>query len=360
MKILYVALKYDSGRPERGFSFEHYNIYDSLVKMNNGQHAIIYFPFDEEISKLGYQGMNKKLLETVYREKPDLCFFYLFAEEIKKETIKEITEKGNTITYNWFADDNWRFDSFSKYFAPCFHFVSTTDLKAIPKYQKIGYQNVIKTQYACNHFLYKPVSENSNSLTKDYEFDVSFVGQPYGSRRKIIEAVNRSGVAKVESFGHGWPNGRVSQEKMIRIFEKSKINLNFTSTSIGWTLKGLAHLFLKRKVKWILPQNPMDIIANIKMFITSKGGQIKGRNFEVPGCGGFLLTGTPDNLEDYYELGKEVAVFKNTDDLINKIKYYLSNPEEMEKIRIAGYEKTLREHTYEKRFNDIFKKMGLV
>ena len=45
MKILYIAMKYDYGDPQRGFSFEHYNFYDSLIKMNNGSNEIVYFSF---------------------------------------------------------------------------------------------------------------------------------------------------------------------------------------------------------------------------------------------------------------------------------------------------------------------------
>ena len=46
--------------------------------------------------------------------------------------------------------------------------------------------------------------------------------------------------------------------------------------------------------------------------------------------------------------------------MIDKIKYYLEHNEEREAIARAGYERTLREHTYEKRFNEIFKTIGLI
>ena len=43
--------------------------------------------------------------------------------------------------------------------------------------------------------------------------------------------------------------------------------------------------------------------------------------------------------------------------MIDKIKYYLEHNEERESIAQAGYERTIREHTYEKRFNNIFKRI---
>jgi spore maturation protein CgeB len=88
--------------------------------------------------------------------------------------------------------------------------------------------------------------------------------------------------------------------------------------------------------------------------------QIKGRNFEVPGCGGFLLTSGAEDLESYYELDKEIVCFDRSDDLIEKIKYYLAHDDERAAIARRGYERTQRDHTYARRFDDIFRKIGLV
>ena len=67
MKILYAALKQNYGNPQLGFSYEHYNFYDTLIKMNGGINEVVYFPFDEIMLKIGRDEMNKKLLEIVYQ-----------------------------------------------------------------------------------------------------------------------------------------------------------------------------------------------------------------------------------------------------------------------------------------------------
>jgi spore maturation protein CgeB len=87
--------------------------------------------------------------------------------------------------------------------------------------------------------------------------------------------------------------------------------------------------------------------------------QIKGRNFEVPGCGGFMLTGMAENLGQYYEIGKEVACFDDRHDLIDKVRYYLKHEDEREAIAQAGYERTMRDHTYPRRFSEIFEQLGM-
>lgn len=352
MKILYVAMKYDYGRPERGYSFEHYNFYDSLVKMDGGRHEIVYFPFDEIMKESGRGGMNEKLLEAARAEKPDLCFFSLFTDEIKKATIKKISRETGVPTFNWFSDDHWRFYNFSKYYAPAFSWISTTDSRAPEKYEKTGYENVIKTQWACNHFLYKPVESETG-------YGVTFVGQPHSDRREIVEKIRSAGV-EVDCFGTGWPNGHVSQNKMIGIFSSSRINLNLTKASGIIGAKPLAKIFLNKRADGSYRlHNPLYWIDNFRSLWNKRREQIKGRNFEVPGCGGFLLTAGADNLEDYYEDGREIVIFRDTADMIDKIKYYLAHDEERKKIAHAGYERTVREHTYEKRFNKIFETIGL-
>lgn len=352
MKIFYAAFKYEYGNVERGFSFEHYNFYDTLIKMNGGRNSVIYFPVDQMLKELGQSQMNKLLLETVLKEKPDLCFFFLVGEEIKKEIIKEITQNHKILTLNWFADDHWKFDNFSKYWAPCFSWVVTTDPLAVKKYRKIGYKNAIHSQWACNHFLCKPLN-----LPKIY--DVTFLGQPHGNRKKIIKKIKKARI-NIECWGWGWSKGCISENKMVEIFSESKINLGLTNGSFEGPIKSLFRIFFKKDInKKIRFSNPLSWLGNLKMILNKRKNQLKGRNYDIPGCGSFLLTQDADDLKNRYQDGKEIVIFKNKKDLIEKIKYYLKNEQERENIAKAGYERTMKDHTYEKRFNEIFSIMGL-
>ncbi|PIT88173.1 MAG: hypothetical protein COU29_04140 [Candidatus Magasanikbacteria bacterium CG10_big_fil_rev_8_21_14_0_10_36_32] len=352
MKILYIGLKYDYGQEERGYSFEHYNFYDSLVKMENGRHNVIYFPFDEMLLTMTQLEMNQKLLEKVEEEKPDLCFFFLFTDEIYTNTIKKITDSG-VLTYNWFADDHWRWSIFSKYYAPNFSWVSTTDSQAVEKYRNIGYNNVIKTQWACNHFLYKKSVDN-----KDYKHEVSFVGASHGNRKKIIAKIVKAGV-KIDCYGAGWTKGRVNQEQMMEIFSSSKINLNLTESSGGINIKNLIKIFISKSQHKLKINSPRYWLNYARSMLAMRRKQIKGRTFEIAGCGGFLISGEADNVGDYYIPDKEIVLYSNENDLLKKIKYYLTHDVQREEIRIGGYKRTISEHTYENRFKEIFKQIGL-
>jgi spore maturation protein CgeB len=315
MKILYAGMKYDYGRPEWGLSFEHNNFYCTLKEMD---YEVIYFDCLSVLKKEGRKKMNQQLLDIVYNEKPDLLFTIIMEDEFDPKVIKKISRETSTVTYNWFCDDHWRFDKFSKRWAPCFNWVSTTDQESISKYQKNGYTNVIKTQWGVNPFLYV-----KKDLPKIY--DVTFVGQNHSNRKKLIKQLQNKGI-QIECFGRGWHNGKVSQEEMINIFNQSKINLNLNNSSTN---------------KWY-------------RFWKKDREQIKGRNFEVPGTGGFLLTGVADNLQQYFNYQQEVGIYQSESELAEQILFYLQNNEERENIAQAGYNRSLKEHSYTKRFEEIF------
>jgi len=366
MRILYVAMKYDYGKLEQGYSFEHYNFYHSLLHMG---HDIIYFDFMTLMQKYGRKRMNRLLLEAVRAKKPGLLFCVLFTNELDQNVIREISESTDIVTLNWFCDDHWRFDSFSRYWAPCFDSVVTTAKSALPKYEKLGYRNVIKSQWACNHFLYR-------KLDLPLEYDVTFVGQPYGNRREILQALRDAGI-NVQMWGSGWESGRLSQENMICIFNQSRINLNLpkASTPIS-TPEARARNVARRLLscslnivpfgsqlktmgkRWLSAiRHPTSAVKTADL--SKYPDQIKARNFEIPGCGGFLLTGLAEDLGNYYEVGKEIVCFEDVDSLIEKLHYYLRHGDERAAIAQAGYQRTLSEHTYVHRFTQIFQRLGL-
>ncbi len=351
LKILFCAFKYEYGKPELGLSFEYRNFYEVLKSMQGVEAK--FFAVDEIMGTSGRDGMNKQLIGQVENQKPDLLFCFLFTEEIKKATINYITHKTATKTFNWFADDHWRFPIFSKRWAPLFTAVSTTDSQAVAKYKSIGI-NVIKTQWAANMALYKPQLNVSGQ--KSNVCDITFVGKKYGNRESYINFL-KSRQLSAEGYGGGWPSGRVSFEAMLEIFSSSKINLNFTESYFSWP-KQLAKLLVKKELGNYRP-NIQYPISNIQSLIGARRPQIKGRTFEIPACGGFLLTGRADNLGEYYIEGKEAVVFNNSQDLAEKCKYYLAHEQERKAIALAGYQRTLKEHTYEHRFRLIFQAMGL-
>jgi spore maturation protein CgeB len=83
------------------------------------------------------------------------------------------------------------------------------------------------------------------------------------------------------------------------------------------------------------------------------------RDFEVPMSDGFYMVEYMEELEEFFEIGKEVVCYTGPEDLVKQVKYYLRHDSERERIRRAGHERCLRDHTWQKRFEMAFKQMGM-
>jgi hypothetical protein len=73
---------------------------------------------------------------------------------------------------------------------------------------------------------------------------------------------------------------------------------------------------------------------------------INYRTFETTGAGTLLLTNYTRGLEKLFDLDSEIVVYKNYQELDEKVKYYLKNENERVKIQNAGFERAKKDHTY--------------
>lgn len=72
------------------------------------------------------------------------------------------------------------------------------------------------------------------------------------------------------------------------------------------------------------------------------------RVFDVLACHGFLLTTWQPEIAELFEDGKELVIFSEKEELLDKISYYLKHDDERKKIAEEGYNKICCDYTYEK------------
>ena len=77
------------------------------------------------------------------------------------------------------------------------------------------------------------------------------------------------------------------------------------------------------------------------------------RLFEATGVGTMLLTDRKDNLGELFEIGKEVVTYASPEEAAELIHHYLIHPDEAQAIAKAGQARTLREHTYRHRMEEL-------
>lgn len=346
MKIVYAGVHYDYYSPRRGPSFEYTNFYLTLKNMRGVQ--VIEYPYDK-IVEIGKKKFNDNLVKLIKQENPDFFFAFMYTDELERDALRYIKNETRTQSLAWFADDYWRFWNYSKHWPPYFSSVVTTYSRAREWYKRAGYQNVFHSQWACNTRLYHPLD-----LSRD--IDISFVGQWKPEREKIIRTIENAGV-KIHTFGFGWPKGRVSHEEMLHIFSRSKINLNLNVHRSLLSPQALSRLVLKKSINRFTFD--FHLLDNLKAYLHFGIPHTHARPFELAGCRTFVISGLSEDIGKYYREGEEMVFYTSPKDLAEKVRYYLGHELEREKIADRAYRRTLSEHTYEKRFHDIFKAVGL-
>jgi len=78
-----------------------------------------------------------------------------------------------------------------------------------------------------------------------------------------------------------------------------------------------------------------------------------GRLFEATGMGTLLVTDWKKNLHEMFEPGKEVVCYRTPEECAEMVQYYLGHDEERKAIARAGQQRTLREHTYYQRMQEL-------
>ncbi len=77
------------------------------------------------------------------------------------------------------------------------------------------------------------------------------------------------------------------------------------------------------------------------------------RLYESTGVGAMLLTDHKDNLHTLFEPGQEVVAYRSQEECSELIGYYLSHEAERQAIAAAGQARTLKEHTYAHRMQEL-------
>jgi hypothetical protein len=73
----------------------------------------------------------------------------------------------------------------------------------------------------------------------------------------------------------------------------------------------------------------------------SSGDLITSRTFNIPGIGGFMMHERTDEARQYFDEGKECAMFEDADELVAKTAYYLQHEDERHRVSEAGHRRCL-------------------
>lgn len=89
------------------------------------------------------------------------------------------------------------------------------------------------------------------------------------------------------------------------------------------------------------------------VFNISMTDDINMRTFEAMATGSMLLTNWIPTIEELFEDGKHLVLYRSLDEMVDKARYYIDHNEEREKIAQAGYEEVMKNHTFKNRVDTI-------
>ncbi len=250
---------------------------------------------------------------------PDILLAQTWADYVDPKVLGNIRDEYGTLIVNIALDDRHQYwgrkvnDEWRGTYGliPYLDLALTAAPECVEWYQKEGCPALFFPE-ASDPGIFHPMPE----LPKLHQ--VCFVGSRYGIREKIVTGLRKAGV-RVAAYGAGWEGGRLDTQDVPRLFAQSKIVLGVGT--IGYC---------------------EDFYA------------LKMRDFDGPMSGSCYVTHDNPDLRLAYKVGEELVTYRSVEDCVEKVRWYLSHEEERERIAQAGRERALADHTWEKRFNDLF------
>jgi len=277
------------------------------------------------LHKLDLKRLNRKLVSLALLVKPDLCLV-AGGNRILPETLKILKSQG-TKPVLWTVDAPRDFRPILEAAAFYDHiFCGGTEAQEL--LARDGFQKTHWLPFACDPDTHKP-AEISPEEKAEWGSEVAFVGSFYPNRAQILEKITDF---DLKVWGPGWktlPRGsalkkRTTAQKLkpgewIKILSSSKINL--------------AIHFQDGKTPCY---------------------QASPRVYETLACRSFLLVDEQKDVKSLFQDGKHLAFFKDSEDLREKIDYYLNHADERKEMAAQGYEEVIRKHTYMNRIEKMF------
>lgn len=236
----------------------------------------------------------------------------------------------------WFTDDpyytDWTVD-----FSLHYDYVFTLEINCVSLYKEIGCRHVYYLPFGVNPKVFYPKPVNSSFRT-----DLCFIGTAYWNRVKYIDKL-ASFLSAKKLLISGWWWDRLKQYELL----KNQIRLDdwLTSEETASYYNGASMVvnLHRRSDDDSINHNGRKIPAF----------SINPRAFEINGCNTLQLIDFRHELVKYYVPGEEIVVYSSPEELQDRIFYYSQHEEERREIAYRGFERTLRDHTYRKRLDEM-------
>ncbi len=284
------------------------------------------------------------------------------------------------------------------------NYVFLFDKIQVKQYRDKGFNNVHHLPLAVNTKRLKRISLSSYDWKK-YKGDISFVGKLYPSAfLDLLNPLNEYMTGYLKAFvdaqfkvyGYYFLDELLTEPLMNKLnsqyeqqlgkgkFHISKEQISYAAASfltrqervllLGILSKyyqvnlysreehpALSKVNYRGSAKYLEEMPKIFMASKINLNITLKILQtgIPLRALDILGAGGFLLSNYQEELAQYFVPEEEFSCYTSIEEAVVKAEYYLKNEEERKKIAQGGLKKASTEFSYEKRFQEMFRIVGI-
>ncbi|SFJ03536.1 spore maturation protein CgeB [Paenibacillus sp. UNC496MF] len=290
--------------------------------------------FRGQVTQLTITDTKQPVAELALRIRPDVVIV-LDGLEFDVAQVDRMREAGIR-TAIWFTDDPYYTDITSR-LAPHYDVVFTLELVCVDYYRQLGCPNV--------HYLplgMDPASFRPRNPERAQRHEVCFIGSAYWGRVAIFDQVTRYLASRDTHISGIWWE-RLKEFRLIA----PKIELGRWMGPLE-----TAGNYNGAKIVINMHRSPFD-----ETFNNNTGGigavSPNPRTFEIAGCGTLQLTDVRSDLVSFYTPGYDIVTYESPQEMIEKIDYYLNHEEERQLIAMRGMLRTMRDHTYGKRIEQL-------
>ena len=324
-----------------------------------------------------------------HREKPFQLFFaYIYPYQFEPELLDHIADLGVPTVY--FFCDNLLYKDVAKDYSRHATLNWVPEKAAMPAFRAVG-----------SRALYLPMAANparNFPAGNDEFYDVTFAGGQTPYRRQILGYAISQGI-NVKIFGGGWLPDQVSHHTInsgsapmtvivpsrmerykrwlkfkisaLKRFSKhglrpareirryNSMGQEFESLVQGAAtleaidLDRLNRLYSESRIT-IGANDQFNSIANPSFYCYPKM-----REFEATMAGACYLTQHTEDTEELFDTDKEIATYRLPEEMVEKVRELLASPERRGNMRKAAALRSKTDHTWQRRFEAVFRELGL-
>jgi len=312
-------------------------IHDSLIQLG---HKVATFDWREIHKQGGSKFLNEQFIAAHKELKPDITIV-IKGLGLTGETIKIVKEFHSNPIVTWIFDVTLG-GTYVKDVAPYVNFIKNCDMfytiddSALSELEKMGVKAKWLTE-GCYEKAHKGVVFNSIQKRK-FGADIVFlgsVGMIHPNREKVLKTIHEAGF-DLKLYGEiYYPEGE--EPEWVK-----ECHTGFAAINDQHSLICQASKVVIGIDGW--PDRKKSMSARVYRTLCS---------------GAFLLTNYTEGLEEMFNINEHLDIFHDTDELIDKIVYWLSNDDKREELSKKGQEFVLEKCQFKHRLAEILEDFNI-